>query len=161
MNQILVNNKITIKGYKKNEIYIKNNIYKYYFIFSISIIFAITGFVYSMFGYQNRNYQENLSKKLEESFSLSTLYSNNTSYTVDIDYLKDDHKNEFEVIGIIKIDKIKISYPILSGINDELLKISPCRFFGPTPNCVGNLCIAAHNYDDNRFFSKIRNFKEQ
>ena len=62
---------------------------------------------------------------------------------------------DFSVIGIIKIDSIKISYPILSKINDDLLKISPCRFYGPMPNQIGNLCIAAHNYNDNRFFSKL------
>ena len=59
------------------------------------------------------------------------------------------------VIGIIQIDKINIEYPILSKTNDELLKISPCKFFGPDPNKVGNLCIAGHNFDDDRFFSKL------
>ena len=43
------------------------------------------------------------------------------------------------VIGIIKIDKIKLDYPILSDVSDELLKIAPCRFAGPLPNKIGNL----------------------
>lgn len=59
------------------------------------------------------------------------------------------------VIGIIKIEKINIVYPILSEINKSFLKISPCKFYGPNPNQVGNLCIAAHNYKDDSFFSNI------
>ena len=43
----------------------------------------------------------------------------------------------------------------MSDTNDELLKISPCRFYGPYPNEIGNLCIAGHNYDDDRFFSNL------
>ena len=37
----------------------------------------------------------------------------------------------------------------------NFLKMAPCRFYGPYPNQIGNLCIAAHNYDDNRFFSNL------
>lgn len=39
--------------------------------------------------------------------------------------------------------------------SDELLKISPCKFYGPLPGKSGNLCIAGHNYDNDKFFSKI------
>ena len=56
---------------------------------------------------------------------------------------------------MIKIDKIDLNYPILSESNDELLRISLCRFIGPMPNKVGNLCIAGHNYIDNRFFGRL------
>ena len=59
------------------------------------------------------------------------------------------------VIGIIKIDKIKLDYPILSDVSDELLKIAPCRFAGPLPNKIENLCIAGHNYIDNTSFAQI------
>ncbi len=36
-----------------------------------------------------------------------------------------------------------------------MLKISPCKFYGDTPNVNGNICIAGHNYDNSLFFSKI------
>ena len=67
---------------------------------------------------------------------------------------KDNSSDSF-VIGIIKIDKIKLDYPILSDVSDELLKIAPCRFAGPLPNKIGNLCIAGHNYIDNTSFAQI------
>ena len=56
---------------------------------------------------------------------------------------------------MIKIDKIGLNYPILSESNDELLRISLCRFNGPMPNETGNLCIAGHNYIDDRFFGRL------
>lgn len=56
---------------------------------------------------------------------------------------------------MLKIDKIGLNYPILSNTSDELLQISLCRFSGPMPEEVGNLCIAGHNYLDYRFFSRL------
>ena len=38
---------------------------------------------------------------------------------------------------------------------DSLLKISPCKFWGPSINEVGNYCIVGHNYRNSRFFSKV------
>lgn len=91
------------------------------------------------------------SKNLANSFSLSYLYVDNESY---LSTPRDEPSTPF-VIGIIKIDKIKLDYPILSEESDEFLKIAPCRFAGPLPNNIGNLCIAGHNYIDNTFFAKI------
>lgn len=59
------------------------------------------------------------------------------------------------VIGVIEIDKIGLHYPILSYTTEDSLKIAPCRFAGPMPNEVGNLCIAGHNYADSSFFGKL------
>lgn len=35
------------------------------------------------------------------------------------------------------------------------MKISPCKFYGPYINHIGNVCIAAHNYKNDTFFSNI------
>lgn len=53
---------------------------------------------------------------------------------------------EYEFVGIVKIPKLNITYPILSKTTDELMKVAPCKFHGANPNEVGNLCIIAHNY---------------
>lgn len=53
---------------------------------------------------------------------------------------------KYETIGVVKIPKINLTYPILSQTTDALMKIAPCKFHGPSPNEVGNLCIIAHNY---------------
>lgn len=58
-------------------------------------------------------------------------------------------------IGTISIPKINVNYAILNKTTEELLKISPTRFWGKEPNEIGNLCIAGHNYRNNLFFSKV------
>ncbi|MBQ6992203.1 MAG: sortase [Clostridia bacterium] len=62
---------------------------------------------------------------------------------------------EYSTIGVIKIPKIGVNYPILSTTTVELLKISPCKFWGCNPNEVGNFCIVGHNYRNSLFFSKV------
>ena len=57
--------------------------------------------------------------------------------------------------GIIEIPKINIYYPVFSELSDELLKIAPCKFYGNSPEKPGNICIAGHNYVDNKFFSNL------
>ena len=53
---------------------------------------------------------------------------------------------KYETIGVVKIPKLNITYPILSQTTDALMKVAPCKFHGTSPNEVGNLCIIAHNY---------------
>jgi len=60
----------------------------------------------------------------------------------------------YDIVGIIKIPAIDLEYPILSETTDALLKVSVCKFWGPNPNEVGNLCIAGHNYTNTRAFSQ-------
>lgn len=73
---------------------------------------------------------------------------------------------KYAIVGRINIPKINVNYPILEGLTartdeeevketEELLKISPCKFWGPDINEVGNYCIVGHNYRNKRFFSKV------
>lgn len=117
--------------------------------FSATVFVLVIGYlIYSAYSEAKR---EKLYSSLANDYSIARLYANNTHTAETI-----VTEPIFNIIGIIKIDKIKISYPILSAINDDLLKIGPCKFAGPdSANATGNLCIAAHNYDDSRFFSNI------
>lgn len=65
----------------------------------------------------------------------------------------------YNTVGTVDIPTLDVSYPILSETTDDLLKVSVCKFWGSNPNEVGNLCIAGHNYRNNRFFSKVPNLK--
>ena len=40
------------------------------------------------------------------------------------------------VVGIIEIKIIGVHYPIINEFRYDLLKIAPCKFFGPNPNEV-------------------------
>ena len=61
----------------------------------------------------------------------------------------------YGIVGIIKIDKIDLEYPILDETTNDLLNVSVCKFWGPNPNEVGNLVIAGHNFTNTRAFSKV------
>lgn len=124
--------------------------------FYVSLILCVACLVcFSFYSFLLKE-KEKQSKQLLDSFQIRTLYGSNNSYTASPLIQQDDLKEETPfVIGIIEIDKLRLHYPILSETSDELLKISPCRFAGPLPNQIGNLCIAAHNYVDNKFFSRI------
>lgn len=63
--------------------------------------------------------------------------------------------HEYHTVAIINIPSIGVNYPILNTTTDEFLKISPCYFWGPKPNEVGNYCIVGHNYRNSKFFSKV------
>lgn len=147
MNQILFtgNDKFS-KEYLKN----KKNFKKFKIQFFISLLLILCSISYFLNFIYNRNKKEELSNTLLSKFNIERIYSNDNYTTIKLN----DNSNSF-IIGIIEIPKINIQYPILSDANDEFLKISPCRFYGPYPNGVGNLCIAGHNYDDDRFFSNL------
>lgn len=57
--------------------------------------------------------------------------------------------------GMIEIPKINLYYPVFSYLTEDLLRISPCKFYGDSPDVNGNICIAGHNYDNVLFFSKL------
>lgn len=124
----------------------RNFLFKALFILSSSLVLMFL-IHHILFNY-SINENEKISKSLSNNFEVKTLYSSNEGYSTNLDI--DNY-----VIGIIEINSINISYPIISESTDENLKISPCKFYGPSPNEVGNLCIVAHNYNNYKFFSQI------
>ncbi len=149
MNQIIDNldKNIKAENLNNNDKKFKNQNYKIIFI-----IFSTTSLIFLMIllaKIYSDNKNEEIAQKLTKSYSISTLYANTTNYAPQV------QSSEPFVIGIIKIDKINLNYSILSISNNDLLDISVCRFAGPMPNQVGNLCIAGHNYVDYKFFSRL------
>lgn len=148
MNQILVN---------KDNYYFYNNYIQenkktrknYLFIFFSSIIISIVILFYLLYSFfvklNNKKYTDNITQK----YNITSLYSSNSNYeTIKL-------SNDISIIGLIEIPSINISYPILENSSEDLLKISVCRFLGPLPNRIGNLCIAGHNYKNNLMFSNL------
>ena len=143
------NNKYTIPSKKKSY----KKIFNIQFFLSIIAIFIIISvFIYYKI---SLNHKEDFSNLLIDNYSIAKLYSNNTN---------DDKNNSTQlepnsIIGIIEIPILNISYPIFNELSDDLLKTSPCRFYGDFPfknDNHFNLCIAGHNYDNEKFFSRIK-----
>lgn len=137
MNQIL-----STKIFQKNKP--NNNFYKFLFVCSITIVITLISFI--IYNFLSIKKEEEISDNLSGNYNIYKLYSKHS----EIDYDSED-----EIFGIIEIPKINIRYPVFSELNDDLLKISPCKFYGKSPKENGNICIAGHNYDNSKFFSNL------
>lgn len=148
MNQILESKVLT----KSTSLTPTNSSKKFKFILIFSILIIALCIIIYLISKYNSYKKEKFSKSLVTNFGITTLYANNN------DYIANKTTTNIEepfVIGLLKIDKINLMYPILSNTSEELLKISPCRFYGPMPNEIGNLCIAGHNYANQKHFGKL------
>lgn len=138
MNQILFNKK-------------RNRKLKYIFSiqFIFSIIIAILLVIVIILGNREEKKLEKMSKIVNKNIELSHIYE------------ASKQNNEAPYFGKIYIEKINLEYGIFNEMNDDLLKIAPCKFYGGNLGERGNICIAGHNYNDNRFFSQLDKLEEQ
>ncbi len=90
----------------------------------------------------------NLEQKLKEQTvkKLLCTYTTNTG-------------EAYQIIADLSIPSLNIEYPILSSTSDSLLKISLTRYWGSNPNEVGNMVVLGHNYQTDKFFSKLPNIQ--
>lgn len=71
----------------------------------------------------------------------------------------------YKVIGVVKIPKIEIEYPILDietynpEDTNEPMKISIVKYWGVDVNEYGNISIAGHNKYDGTMFGKTKNLE--
>ncbi len=121
MNQILVNKQ------KNNKI---KYIFKVQFIISIVIAIILIGFV--LLNYNNEENLEELSKVINKKIEIASVYN----------IEKVNIESDSQILGKIYIDKIDLEYSIFKDINEEYLKISPCKFYGVGLGEKGNICIA-------------------
>ncbi len=124
----------------------KRKWFKFQFAFSIFSVFALL--VGGFFYLNSLQKKANLSNNLISNYNISKLYSSSNDKI---------ESHLIGVFGIIEIPKINLYYPVFSSLTEDLLKVSPCKFYGDSPNNNGNICIAGHNYDNSLFFSKISN----
>ena len=117
-------------------------------LFFISVIaIAIFIAIYVSYKIQLRN-EKIFSENIRKNYTIYKLFAESDGH-------QELHEDN-DIIGNIIIPKLNINYPFFYGINENLLKIAPCRFWGDMPgNKTTNLCIAGHNYNDDSFFSKI------
>ena len=139
MNQILM--------YKNMN---KNKTILCFILFLFFIFILIILMFYCILHFTKINKNQIKAKNLKDSYNITKLYNQNINYNIS----RKIYINPY-IIGKLKIDKLDIEYPILSVATEENLKKSLCRFAGPMPNEIGNLCIAGHNYLDNSFFGRL------
>ena len=134
----------------------KFKIYKMLFIILLIACFVVIGLIAIKYGKNQENEKEN--KDIVETFS-----------SIDVDIQNKEKiklkMQGYEVIGIVKIPKINLEYPILNigTPNPEEtktpMKISIVKYWGGNVNEYGNLSIAGHNNYDGTMFGKTKNLE--
>lgn len=181
MNQILLSEKLYVTPDMKK----KKKLFKIEFFLSVFLLCVLSS--YAIYAEYDRNKSEQVSQEIlaginfspeteiieeevtvvilnaiPEEEQIAQTQTVQTEVTIDV---PDEQKSvasdgtEYYTIGVVNIPSIDVNYPILSTYSDELLKIAPCKFHGPNPNEIGNLCIAGHNYRNSKFFSKVPNME--
>lgn len=177
MNQILVTKKVYVTPEMKR----KKKFYKIHFIVSIFLIAALAiAYLYAEF---DRNKSEAVSKEvLSEIKNGDNTTVNDKVLVAYLDGAPDNNAKQdrqqengqsqgqsqaqnqvvttsdgttYSAVATVSIPSLNLSYPVLAETSDQLLKIAPCKFWGPNPNEVGNFCIVGHNYRNTKFFSKV------
>lgn len=177
MNQILIDQKLYVTPDMKR----KKKMFKIEFFLSVFLLCILSS--YAIYAEYDRNKSEQVSQEIlagidfepetqiveeevtvvilnaiPEEDEVSQTQTVQTEVTIDVPEEQKSVASDgtvYYTIGTVNIPSINVNYPILSTYSDALLKIAPCKFHGPNPNEVGNLCIAGHNYRNSKFFSKV------
>lgn len=102
-------------------------------------------------------YGGNYLNEKEVSSSLETIEEKlNKEETQQSESLPELEFKGYKVEGIIEIPKINIKYPIIDHTNEETMKVSITKFWGPQANEIGNYTVAGHNNKDGTMFGKTK-----
>lgn len=128
----------------------KLKIYKILFTILLIAVIIVIGLIAIKYGRNHINDKEN--QKTVETFSKVVTEDSQENVTM----------NGYKVIGVVKIPKIQIEYPILDidtynpEETKEPMKISIVKYWGGKVNEYGNLSIAGHNNYDGTMFGKTK-----
>lgn len=128
----------------------KLNFYKTLRIVLIIVAVVVAVFVARKFF--NENKTKNVAKDVLQTIKTTT----DNSETGEVIQKIDAEMEGYKVIGIIKIPKIDLEYPILEKTNTESLNISITKFWGNEINEIGNVTLAGHNNFSGVMFGRIK-----
>lgn len=175
MNQILVTDKLYVTHKLKK----KKKMYKIQFIFSLILVFVFSGwYVYSEF---EKSAHEAVSQDILSEITINDIQPEEDTTVAENQPLvvaMDDTEVVEEIPEIVQngtytaasgvtytyesilsIPSLNIEYPVLTETSDELLEISLNKFWGGSPNSVGNYCVVGHNYKSGKMFGKLSQIK--
>lgn len=141
---------------KKNSLELK--IYKTIFNMLLIVAIVVIGMIAHKYIGENENEKE--SQDAVEAFSNIDFSDNTEKSQEQLEY------KGYKVIGIVKIPKINIEYPILEIGNidpesaKEPMKISVIKYWGEKVNDYGNLSLAGHNNKSGTMFGKTKKLSE-
>ncbi len=178
MNQILVTEKLYITP----ELRRKKKRYKMEFFLSVLFVCLLSS--YYIYAEIDRGKSEEVSQEILSQV-MSPVQSNEDTTTrksndnVIIVAIEDDEDLDQQIItqppkkqsntkeyttasgvtyhieSVVNIERLGINYPIITETSEELLKISLNKYWGPSPNEIGNYCVVGHNYKNKKMFGRL------
>ena len=173
MNQILITEKI----YVTPELKRKKVMYKMFFIISVLCVIVLSS--YYIYAEYDRDRNEEISHEILAGIVDQTAIKRddgilrvilddeneniNNSQATEQDDATQTNSQSFQANNgktyvteaTLNVPALGINYPVLSETSEELLKVSLNKFWGPSPNEVGNYCIVGHNYTNKKMFGKL------
>lgn len=128
----------------------KLNIYRVLRIVLIVVAVIVAVFVVKKF--YNEGKTENSAKEVLAEIKTTIEASEEVEAVQTIDA----ELKGYKIVGIIKIPKIDVEYPILEKTTVESLNISITKFWGNEINEIGNVTLAGHNNFSGVMFGKIK-----
>ena len=169
MNQILVSEKL----YVTPELKRKKKIYQFAFLISIICVCLLSS--YYIYAEYDRTKSEEVSQEILAEIDNTTINQDDGILRVALEAdtqeqnveIQETESNKYvtqsgatyTTEAVLNIPSLGINYPVLSYTSEELLKISLNKFWGPSPNTVGNYCIVGHNYKNKKMFGKLADIK--
>ena len=151
-----------MENMKNNNIELK--IYKAIFYMLLIAALIVIGMIVYKYGSNQKNEKE--SQEIVAAFSNIDFSKNEEeSGSQEQSPIQFEYKG-YKVIGIVKIPKINLEYPILEigNIDPESakapMKLSIIKYWGETVNDYGNLSIAGHNNKDGTMFGKTKKLQK-
>lgn len=132
----------------------KLKIYKILLVILIILAIIVSFFVITK--YINMNKVENDAKQIIENINIELQNNNNNEPIKEIK--QEIHGNK--VVGIIRIPKIELEYPIIETTSIETLKLSITKFWGNQINEIGNVTLAGHNNLNGTMFGKTKKLEK-
>lgn len=129
----------------------------YKILLILLLILAIVVIVLIVKKHSERQIYEEKNQEIVQKFKETMMAQNQTESLNEVSKNFDEPIIEFEgyrVIGIIKIPKIDLEYPILEETTKATMKISISRYWGKEINSFGNVSLAGHNNYDGTMFGK-------
>ena len=169
MNQILVSEKL----YVTPELKRKKKLYQFAFLISIICVCLLSS--YYIYAEYDRTKSEEVSQEILAEIDNTTINQDDGILRVALEAdtqeqnveIQETESNKYvtqsgatyTTEAVLNIPSLGINYPVLSDTSEELLKISLNKFWGPSPNTVGNYCIVGHNYKNKKMFGKLADIK--
>lgn len=175
MNQILVTQKLYITP----ELRRKKKLYKIQFFLSVFLVCLLFSY------YIYAEYDRTKSEEVSQDILMGMVKDNGEKQTDDtikktdniiVVALEDDYEEQeietsnqepstaqytsqnginYTIEAIVRMPRLEINYPVIAETSEELLKISVNKYWGPSPNQVGNYCIVGHNYKSKKMFGRL------